>query len=125
MPNMTRWLNEPHIMSTTFTGIIDVDEVDDVMHEYLAKLNDDRNLYIMINFSRAVKIPTNLLQMDSIIDILNHNHLQWFVLVNPVGFDSNTTRLLVQDKVKVFNDKDKAVGFLRGMVRLDHGITFE
>lgn len=125
MPYMTRWIHKPHILSTTFLGIVEVEDIDEVIHDYLAKLNEGIKLYAMVNFSRAVTIPTNLLQMEPIIEVLTHPNTQWFVLVNPVGFDSNTTRLLVQDKAKVFNSTDKALGFLRGMVRLDTGITFE
>lgn len=125
MPYMTRWVNEPYILNTTFTGLIDVDEVKELMHDFLEKLDSGAKLYFLVNFSRAVTIPTTLLQMDSIIDVLTHDNTQWFVLVNPIGFDSNTTRLLVQDKVKVFENKDNALGFLRGMVRLDTGIALE
>jgi len=122
---MTRWIHEPYILDTTFTGLLSVDEVDEVMNDYLSKLDNDSQLYIMVNFSRAVTIPTTLLQMESVIEVLNHDNMQWIVLVNPTGFDSNTTRLLAQDKVKVLDNKDNALGFLRGMVRLDTGIQLQ
>lgn len=125
MPNMTRWKHEPYILDTTFTGILSVDEIDEIMNDYLGRLNEGASLYLMVNFARAVSIPTTLLQMDSVVEVLNHANLQWLVMVNPVGFDSNTTRLLAQDKVKVFESKEKALGFLRGMVRLDTGIALE
>ena len=125
MPYMTRWIHEPYILDTTFTGILSIDEIDEVMNDYLARLNEPLSLYILVNFARAVTVPTNLLQINSIIEVINHDNLQWLVTVNPVGFDSNTTRLLAQDKVKVFNNKENALGFLRGMVRLDTGVTLE
>lgn len=125
MPYMTRWIHEPYILDTTFTGILSVSEIDEVMNDYLARLTEQSSLYILVNFARAVTIPTTLLQMDSVVEVLNHENLQWLVMVNPVGFDSNTTRLLAQDKVKVFDNKEKALGFLRGMVRLDTGIALK
>lgn len=125
MPYMTRWIHEPYILDTTFTGILSISEIDEVMNDYLVRLGEQSSLYILVNFARAVTVPTNLLQISSIIEVINHNNLQWLVTVNPVGFDSNTTRLLAQDKVKVFNNKESALGFLRGMVRLDTGVTLE
>lgn len=125
MPNTTRWIHEPYIMQSTFTGIIHIDEVDTLMHEYLARVEANDGVYIILDFSRAVSVPTTLLQLDSIIDTIHHLNTQWFTVVNPTGFDSNTTRLLAQDKVKIFDSKDKALGFLRGMLRLDTGITLD
>lgn len=125
MPYMSRWINEPYILCTTFTGNINVDEVDTLMQEYLERLDERSSIYIMVNFARAASIPTTLLQMDSIIDVLNHDNVKWFILINPTGFDSNTTRLLAQDKVKILDTKDNALGFLRGMVRLDTGVILE
>ena len=125
MPHMTNWVHEPYILRTLFTGILDIDEVDHVMQDYLDKLEINQPLYFMVDFGRAASIPTNLLQIDSIIEVMNHEKTQWFVFINPTGFDSNTTRLLVQDKVKTFESKEKALGFLRGMVRLDTGIVLE
>ncbi len=125
MPNTTRWIHEPYIMQSTFTGIIHIDEVDTLMREYLATVEANDSVYIILDFSRAVSVPTTLLQLDSIIDTIHHPNTQWFTVVNPTGFDSNTTRLLAQDKVKIFDNKDKALGFLRGMLRLDTGITLD
>jgi hypothetical protein len=125
MPFMTNWVHKPYIVKSVFTGIVSIIEVDAVMRDYLSKLNADHMLYFMIDFERAASIPTTLLQIDSIIEVINHVNTQWFVIVNPVGFDSNTTHLLMQDKVKIVNTKAKALGFLRAMVRLDTGLTFE
>jgi len=119
------WVHTPYIVKSVFTGIISITEVDAVMRDYLTKLNDGNELYFLVDFERVINIPTTLLQMDSIIEVINHSNTRWFVLVNSVGFDSTTTHLLTQDKVKVMGGKDKAIGFLRGMVRLDTGITLK
>jgi|GEM_PF-1454330 len=125
MPYTNTWVHEPYILRTTLTGLIIVDEVDGIMHDYLDILNQQDAVYFILDFGRAATIPTTLLQVDSIIDVIHHTNTQWFAIVNPTGFDSNTTRLLVQDKVKIFDDKDKALGFLRGMVRLDTGTALD
>ena len=121
MPFMTQWVNPPHIVKSVFTGIVSISEVDTLMRDYLSKLDDNLALYFMVDFERAISIPTTLLQIDSIIEVINHENTRWFVVVNPIGFDSTTTHLLTQDKVKIMSAKDKALGFLRGMVRLDTG----
>lgn len=123
MPFSTNWVHSPYIVRSVFTGFVSVDEVDAVMRDYLAKLNAGHTLYFVLDFERAISIPTTLLQVDSIIDVINHDETRWFVVVNPVGFDSTTTNLLTQDKVKIMGTKNKALGFLKGMVRLDTGIT--
>ena len=125
MPFMTSWVHHPYIVRSVFTGIVSIIEVDAVMRDYLSKLNDGHVLYFMIDFERAAAIPTTLLQIDSIIDVINHANTRWFTIANPVGFDSNTTHLLMRDKVKIMDTKAKALGFLRAMVRLDTGLTFE
>jgi hypothetical protein len=125
MPFITNWVHTPYIINSTFTGIVSITEVDAVMQDYRMKLDDSNGLYVMIDFERALSIPTTLLQIDAIIEVINHSNTRWFVIVNPVGFDSTTTNLLSQDKVKVVNTKNKALGFLRGMVRLDTGIKLE
>lgn len=125
MPYMTNWIHKPYIVNSVFIGIVSIIEVDTVMRDYLSKLDDGLLLYFMVSFERAASIPTALLQLGSIIEVINHANTQWFVVINPTGFDSNTTHLLTQDKVKIWTTKDKALSFLRGMVRLDTGITFE
>ena len=121
----TNWVHSPYIVRSVFTGYVSIDEVDAVMRDYLAKLDDGHALYFIVDFERAVSIPTTLLQIDSIIEVINHIETKWFVVVNPAGFDSTTTHLLSQDKVKIMESKNKALGFLRGMVRLDTGVTLE
>ena len=125
MPFMTNWIHQPYIVKTVFTGIVTISEVDAIMNDYIDKLNEGHKLYFMVDFERTVTIPTTLLQMDSIIEVINHTNTQWLVVVNPSGFDSTTTHLLTQDKVKVLQTQSKALGFLRGMVRLDTGITLD
>jgi len=92
-----------------------------IMHEFLDILNGHEGVYFILDFGRAATVPTTLLQIDSIIDVMHHANTVWFAIVNPTGFDNNTTQLLAQEKVKIFDSKDKALGFLRGMVRLDTG----
>jgi len=125
MPFSTHWVHSPYIARSIFTGFVSIPEVDAVMRDYLTKLNDGHALYFILDFERAVSIPTTLLQIDSIIEVINHAKTQWFVVVNPAGFDSTTTNLLTQDKVKIMGSKNKALGFLKCMVRLDTGITLE
>jgi len=125
MPYTSTWVNKPYILRSTLIGLITVDEVDDIMHEYLDILNQHDAVYFILDFGRAATVPTTLLQIDSIIEVIHHDHTQWFAVVNPTGFDNNTTRLLSQEKVKIFDNKDKALGFLRGMVRLDTGIALD
>lgn len=121
MPYMSTWIHESYIYRTILTGLISIDEVDTIMHEYLDILGANKNVYFILDFGRAATVPTTLLQIDSIIEVIHHTNTQWFAVVNPTGFDNNTTRLLAQEKVKIFDNKDKALGFLRGMVRLDTG----
>lgn len=121
MPYTSTWVNAPYIYRTVFTGLVSIDEVDAIMQDYLSTLADNQQVYFMLDFGRAASVPTTLLQIDSIIEVIHHDNTQWFAVVNPTGFDNNTTRLLAQEKVKLFDSKDKALGFLRGMVRLDTG----
>jgi len=121
MTFMTKWINEPYIMGTVFTGMVAVNEVDTAMLEYLGALQQEQEMYFLLDFARAASIPTTLLRLSSISQVVNHANTRWFAVVNPVGFDQFTTRLLVRDKVKVFDNRDKGLGFLRGMVRLDKG----
>lgn len=121
MTFITNWLHEPYIMATTFTGMVAVTEVDTVMLEYLGALQETEDLYFLLDFARSASVPTTLLRLSSISQVVNHGNTRWFAVVNPVGFDQLTTRLLVRDKVKVFDTREKGLGFLRGMVRLDKG----
>ena len=125
MPYMTAWIYEPYILRTTFTGLITIDDIDSVMRDYLTRLSGDQHLYFMVDFGRVLSTPTKMTQIETVTEVITHANTQWFAVVNPVGFDNNTTRLLVQNKVKVFNAREKAVGFLRGMVRLDTGLALE
>ncbi len=121
MTFLTNWVNEPYIMGTVFTGMVSISEVDTAMLEYLGALQQEADLYFLLDFARAASIPTSLLRLSSISQVVNHGNTRWFAVVNPVGFDQFTTRLLVRDKVKVFDSREKGLGFLRGMVRLDKG----
>lgn len=125
MAFLTKWIHEPYIMGTVFTGMVAVNEIDLAMLEYLGALQQEDEMYFLLDFSRSASIPTSLLRLSSTSQVVNHANTQWFAVVNPVGFDQYTTRLLVRDKVKVFNTREKALGFLRGMVRLDTGIALE
>ena len=67
--------------------------------------------------------PEDLFELDSISQVVEHDNTRWFAVINPDVFANYTTRLLVRDKAKIFENRERALGFLRGMVQLDTGLV--
>ncbi len=117
----TLWINEPHLIGTVYSGNVSLTDLEMSMLEYLGVLQSHK-VYILLDFSQAVHVPTSILRLSSMSLVMNHANTQWLGIVSTNQMVSNTTRLLVRQKIKMFSDRNSAIGFLRGMARLDLGV---
>jgi hypothetical protein len=121
----TDWTNEPYIMETTYSGRVSGNDLQMSMLEHLGAVQE-QELYILLNFSDAERVPPSLLELPALSQVVGHGNTRWLAIVNPDGdTDSYTTHLMVNDKVKIFLNRKSALAFLRGMVRSDTGEILE
>ncbi len=117
----TNWINEPYIMETTYEGRVSGNDLQMSMLEHLGAVQE-QELYILLNFSDAERVPPSLLELPALSQVVGHGHTCWLAIVNPEGdTDSYTAHLMVNDKVKIFLNRKSALAFLKGMVRVDTG----
>ncbi len=122
MSHRTYWAVEPYIRVAEFSGHVGLDELDAVMHDFLAVANDFP-AYFVLDLTNTRSLPTSIFQIQAIRDVVMLENTRWLAVVNPDVFANYATRMLAGDKAKVFEDLDRALSFLRGMVRLDTGVT--
>ncbi len=120
MPYSTNWVHAPYIIETTYVGNITIYDLNLALLEYFGTLQM-QPLYVLLDFGRTRARPHKMLDTPAAPMVLQHDNLRWIALVNEQGFYSRTTDLLVQDKLKLYNNRDDALAFLRGMVRADTG----
>jgi hypothetical protein len=117
----TEWVNEPYIMETIYEGRVSGNDLQMSMLEHLGAVQE-QDLYILLDFSDADRVPPSLLELPALSQVVGHGNMRWLAIVNPEGdTDSYTAHLMVNDKVKIFLNRESAVAFLRGMVRTDTG----
>lgn len=115
----TEWLDEPYILKTKFEENTSVGELNLVMLEYLGAAQA-QEIYFLLDFSEVI-VPNDVLKLPSLLQVINHANTKWVGIVKAESASSYMTRLLTRDKVKTFHKTDMAIGFLRGMVRLETG----
>ncbi len=119
----TEWINEPYIIATNYTGHVLGSEFDMNMLEYLG-IVQAQPAYILLDMSKVESLPTQLLQLSSLGQVIAHPNSSWLSIVIPGQVENiRTTRMLARDKVKLFPDRNTALAFLRAMVRVDTGIV--
>jgi len=120
MPFQSDWINEPYILMTAYSGYVTGGDMDTSMLQYLG-VAQAQPIYILLDFTRADRVPSKVLELSSISQVINHGNTRWFIIVSPKDQASYATRLLSGAKIKTFHDRVSAVAFLRGMIRLDTG----
>ena len=119
----TEWVYDPYIIETRYSGHVAGSEVDMNMLEYLG-IAQAQPVYILLDMSQVESLPTQLLQLSSLGQVIAHPNASWVAIVSPGQAENvRTTRMLARDKVKLFADRESALGFLRAMVRVDTGIA--
>mgnify|MGYP000250566100 CR=1 FL=1 len=115
----TQWLDELHILHTVFENNPSMGDLNLVMLEYLGAAQE-QEIYFLLDFT-GVDVPTNILKLPALLQVINHGNTQWLCLVKPEAKSSYMTRLLSRDKVKTFRKTENAIGFLRGMILSEKG----
>jgi hypothetical protein len=120
----TEWVYDPYIIETNYAGHVAGSEVDMNMLEYLG-IVQAQSVYILLDLSQVESLPNQLLQLSSLGQVVAHPNTSWVAIVTPGQPEYiRTTRMLAtQDRVKLFQDRESALSFLRAMVRLDTGIA--
>jgi len=119
MVTTTQWIHEPHICSTTFDDETNVGELNNVMVNYLHKVQDSPT-YFVLDFT-GIHVPEGLLRLPALLQVINHANTKWMAIVKAETSSSYMTKMLSRDKVKMFRDADTAIHFLESMVRVDSG----
>lgn len=119
MAFQTEWIVEPYIISTTFTGRTSVHDMKMAMLEYLGAAQLEQNLYILMDFMQAENVPSKLLDMPILAQIINHGNIRWLVIAKEAADSSYMTQFLARDKVKTVRSREEALKFLIAMMRLE------
>ncbi|MEL6407895.1 MAG: hypothetical protein AAFV98_18260 [Chloroflexota bacterium] len=117
MSDKIEWIEKPNIVGITFTEQISINSLNHTMVDFL-KIAQKGEVYIMLDFSQ-IRVPAGLLSMPSLLQLINHANTRWMGVVKRESSSSVLTKMLARDKVKMFRSSDDALGFLRGMVRID------
>lgn len=119
----TEWVYDPYIIETRYSGLVSASEVDMNMLEYLG-IVQAQAVYILLDLSKVDSLPNQLLQLSSLGQVIAHPNASWVGIVTPGQPEYiRTTRMLAQDKVKLFQERESALSFLRAMLRVDTGIS--
>ena len=119
----TEWIHEPYIIETHYADHVAASEVDMNMLEYLG-IVQIQPVYILLDLSEVKSLPNQLLQISSLGQVIAHPNTASVAIMTPGQPEYiRTTRMLAQDKVKLFQERESALAFLRAMVRVDTGIA--
>ena len=124
MPFISEWINEPYILATNYSGRVSGGELKVSMLEYLGAVQT-QPMYFMMDFLESDGVPQEMLNMPAILQVINHANTRWLIMVKTENAYSYMTQLLSRDKVKIYRDRQTALGFLRAMVRIDTGEILE
>ena len=124
MPFISEWIHEPHILATRYSGRVSGGELKVSMLEYLGAVQT-QPMYFMMDFLESDGVPQEMLNMPAILQVINHANTRWLIMVKTENAYSYMTQLLSRDKVKIYRDRQTALGFLRAMVRIDTGEILE
>lgn len=116
----SEWVHEPYILRTAFYGGATAGDVNMAMMEYLGAAQEQAT-YFMMDFTEAGDVPNGLLELPSLLQVINHANTRWMVIVKPEIGQSFMTQLLSREKVKTYRDTPTGLAFLRAMVRVDTG----
>lgn len=119
----TEWIDDPYILGTTFNSHATISELNLIMLEYLGAAQE-QDVYLLLDFSE-VTVPNGMLTLPSLLQVINHANTRWMGIVKAETSSSYMTKLLTRDKVKMFRDRETAVGFLQAMVRIDTGTNLK
>lgn len=121
----TEWINDPYIIGTHFEGQVTVDEVKMAMLEYLGAAQEQKAVYVLMDFSNVDNVPNRLLDLPILLQVITHANVKWIAIVKEDNPNSYMTQFLSRDKLKMFRNRESAIAFLNGMVRLDTGENLE
>jgi len=117
MTDQIEWIDKPLIAGITFTEQISITDLNYIMVGFL-KIAQKGDVYILLDFSQ-INVPPGLLTLPSLLQVINHANTRWMGVVKRESSTSVLTKMLARDKVKMFRSTENALGFLRGMVRID------
>ncbi|GAB1422070.1 hypothetical protein MASR2M15_22780 [Anaerolineales bacterium] len=115
------WLHKPHIIRIQYEGTVTGLDLTQSMQKVLRAVMQTET-YLMLDFSAIHIVPNDLFSNSLTSQLLNHANTQWCVVIASQDRNDRNTRLLTQDKIKLFSQYDSAYAFLIGMLRLDKGI---
>jgi len=125
MPYQSQWVHEPYIRVTGYVGRVTIEDLKATTLEYLRILQQQK-LYCVLDFTESEGgVPSQVLNMPSLLQIINHANTMWLAIISPTGESTYTAQLLIREKVKIFADRATALAFVRAMVRMDTGEVLE
>ncbi|MGJ3240760.1 MAG: hypothetical protein ACFE0Q_18770 [Anaerolineae bacterium] len=122
MAFQTEWIEEPHILGTTFDSSATIGELNSVMLQYISAAQKSP-IYLLLDFN-DINVPNRILSLPSLLQVVNHGNTRWLCVVKPEASSSYMTKLLTRDRVKMFRDRESAISFLRAMLRIDESEGF-
>lgn len=122
MPSRVYWLEEPIIMVAEYSGAVTTEDLDEALKMCLAYL-EDHTIYFLVDLESADSIPTNLLKLASLNQIIDHERSRWFAFLQPNTLVKFAMQVMMRNHARVFDNRDAAVAFLRERIDDEKGIS--
>lgn len=116
MPTKVYWIDEPYIMGAEYIGNISEQDIEDVMAE-CQKYVDNQPIYFLVDNLQMTSLPPNVFKIASLMKLVNHPNTRWFVMVTgSYTFLKFAIQVIVRNRIKVVNNREEGLKFLRDMV---------
>lgn len=111
MPSRVYWLEEPTIMVAEYSGEVTTEDLDHALVACLEYL-ENYTIYFMVDMTTVEKMPTNVLKMATLSQLVNHERARWFAFVKPNILVKFAMQVMHRNFARTFEEKDEALAFL-------------
>ena len=115
MPSRVYWLDEPTIMVAEYSGDVTTDDLDTALTACLGYL-DHEIIYFMVDMRTVDKMPTNLMKLASLSQLVNHENARWFAFVKPNILVKFAMQVMHRNYARTFEEWDAALVFLHDRI---------
>jgi len=107
-------------MVAEYSGEVTTEDLDSALSECLEYLKD-HTIYFMVDMTTVDKLPTNLMKMASLSQLVNHEKARWFAFVKPNILVKFAMQVMHRNFARIFEEKDEALAFLHDRIEDERG----
>lgn len=119
MPAHAYWIDQPLILSNDYIGKITSQDAEAMVNSVQEAVRQGPT-YIIVDLRQATSLPTNLIKIGSLTELVNNPNLRWLAIVGPNAVAKFLINLLARNRAVVFGSREEAEAFLRQKAHEDN-----